>query len=73
MSGGSTVGTAPSSSNRDKPDATAARGSTTIYFQGVLTRDIADYFVQALRDGVDRDVIIIPPNSLQARVIRGAA
>jgi hypothetical protein len=73
LSGGSSVGTAPSSTDRDTPGATAARGSTTIYFQGVLTRDIADYFVQALRDGVDRDVIIIPPNSLQARVIRGAA
>lgn len=71
LSGGSSVGAARDTSTQDVPDVTGAQGATTVYMSGMITRDIVDYMIEGLREGFDRDVILIPSGSLQAQVIRG--
>jgi hypothetical protein len=53
------------------PAATPRQGSRTST-SGLHHRDIIDYIVQGIAEGFDRDVVI-PQNSLQAEIIRGAA
>jgi hypothetical protein len=73
LSGGSSVGSGPGSSVPQVPAATAPQGSTQVYVSGFISRDIIDYMVQGLREGFNRDVVVIPQNSLQAEIIRSGA
>ena len=84
-SGGSSGGSAPTiagggasiggrgldSESRGEPNVQQPQGATQVYISGMITRDIVDYMVEGLRDGFNRDVIVIPTNSLQAQMIRG--
>lgn len=67
-SGGGTVAQAPPTNDPVGPNA--QRG-TTVYISGFISKDIVDQMIDGLRDGFDRDVIVIPTNSLQAQTIRG--
>lgn len=70
--GGSSIGSARDTVPDTAP-ATDVRGATNVYISGLITPDIVDMIFDGLRDGFDRDVVIMPANSLQAQVIRGAA
>jgi hypothetical protein len=48
------------------------RSATNVYINGVVDRRVMDQLVTALRDEMDRDVVIIPGNSRQAIELRGA-
>lgn len=83
-SAGSVSGTAPTlagggtsiGGTTDAPAQSAvatAQGATTVYISGFITQQIVEQIVDGLRDGFNRDVIVIPSNSAQAQVIRGAA
>jgi hypothetical protein len=72
LAGGSSIGAGRDANPQDTSElAAAAQSSTTVYLTGFITRDIVDYIVDALREGLDRDVVVIPQNSLQAEIIRG--
>jgi hypothetical protein len=47
------------------------RGVTQIFMNGFMTRDMMDELLARLRDDIDRDIVVIPGNSLQAQLIRG--
>lgn len=71
--GGAGVGSSGSDSQSVAVSAIEeAQGATNVYITGMITPDIIDQLVEGLRDGFDRDVVIIPVNSTQAQVIRGA-
>jgi hypothetical protein len=63
--GGSTFDEAPVASAN-----TGIQTGTTVYITGMITRDIVDHLIEGLKDGFNRDVVIIPSNSRQASEIR---
>lgn len=69
--GGTAVGAAQDSQTPDVNDLPGASGATTVYISGFITQDVIDQMLSGLRDGFDRDVVLIPSNSLQAQVLRG--
>jgi hypothetical protein len=73
VSGGSAISTARDNSSRDVPEVTNTGGATNVYLSGVISRDVIDYMVTALRENFSRDVLVIPTNSLQAQVIRNGS
>jgi hypothetical protein len=53
------------------PTGVTERSATNIYINGVVDRRVIDQLVGAMRDEMDRDVVIIPGNSRQAIELRG--
>lgn len=67
--GGTSIG-----GSTDTPAQSAvasAQGATTVYVSGFITQQVIDQLLDGLRDGFNRDVIIIPSSSAQAQLIRG--
>jgi hypothetical protein len=52
-----------------EPSGSTDRGSTQVFINGVVTREVIDQLLDGLRDGFGRDIVIIPAGSAQARVI----
>jgi len=72
--GGSSVGgVSQTTGTENRPDVAglSERAATTVYINGVVDKRVIDQLVGALRDEIDRDVVIIPGNSRQAIELRG--
>lgn len=68
--GGGTTAAASEQTQTPIEQPSDTRGSTTIYMSGFITREVVDQMMAAIRGEFNRDVILIPNNSLQAQVIR---
>jgi hypothetical protein len=70
LGGGSGAAANTPAPARQDQDSSQVQSATTVYISGYITKDVIDQLLAGLRDGFDRNVILIPQNSLQAQVIR---
>lgn len=70
FSGGSSFSGSETAPAQELPRPEAMR-ATNVYINGVVTQSVVDQLLNGLKDGFNRDVVIIEPNSAQAAAIRG--
>jgi hypothetical protein len=73
VAGGSSVSAAADSGQGQNIPEPEVRGGTNVYITGMITSSVVDQLVEGLREGFNRDVVIIPAGSRQAVEIRGSA